>query len=225
MGEQLALGLPPREDFSAASFVDGEANAAARWALAGWRAWPGRVLVLYGPAGSGKTHLAHMWAAESGALILPGNELSSRLDNLPAERAVVIENADRGADRTALFHLLNRAQNEALPALLMTGREAPARWQTDIPDLRSRLLAIPTAALEEPDDTLLARLLTKLFADRQSPLVDGLIAYLLPRMDRSVEGARRLVEALDREALARRTPINRGVARRVLGEQDSGEET
>ena len=225
MGEQLALGLPPREDFSAASFVDGEANAAARWALAGWRAWPGRVLVLYGPAGSGKTHLAHMWAAESGALILPGNELSSRLDNLPVERAVVIENADRGADRTALFHLLNRAQNEALPALLMTGREAPARWQTDIPDLRSRLLAIPTAALEEPDDTLLARLLTKLFADRQSPLVDGLIAYLLPRMDRSVEGARRLVEALDREALARRTPINRGVARRVLGEQDSGEET
>lgn len=225
MGEQLALGLPPREDFSAASFVDGEANAAARWALAGWRAWPGRVLVLYGPAGTGKTHLAHMWAAESGALILPGNELSSRLDNLPVERAVVIENADRGADRTALFHLLNRAQNEALPALLMTGREAPARWQTDIPDLRSRLLAIPTAALEEPDDTLLARLLTKLFADRQSPLVDGLIAYLLPRMDRSVEGARRLVEALDREALARRTPINRGVARRVLGEQDSGEET
>lgn len=225
MGEQLALGLPPREDFSAASFVDGEANAAARWALAGWRAWPGRVLVLYGPAGTGKTHLAHMWAAESGAVILPGNELSSRLDNLPVERAVVIENADRGADRTALFHLLNRAQNEALPALLMTGREAPARWQTDIPDLRSRLLAIPTAALEEPDDALLARLLTKLFADRQSPLVDGLIAYLLPRMDRSVEGARRLVEALDREALARRTPINRGVARRVLGEQDSGEET
>ncbi|WP_420432787.1 AAA family ATPase [Hyphobacterium sp.] len=225
MGEQLALGLPPREDFSAASFVDGEANAAARWALAGWRAWPGRVLVLYGPPGTGKTHLAHMWAAESGALILPGDELSSRLDNLPAERAIVVENADRSADRTALFHLLNRTQSEALPALLMTGREAPARWQTDIPDLRSRLLAIPTAALEEPDDALLARLLTKLFADRQSPLVDGLIAYLLPRMERSVEGARRLVEALDREALARRTPINRGVARRVLGEQDSGEET
>jgi chromosomal replication initiation ATPase DnaA len=89
--------------------------------------------------------------------------------------------------------------------------------------LRSRLLALPTAALDEPDDELLARLLAKLFADRQSPLVDGLIAYLIPRMERSVEGARRLVDALDREALARRTPINRGVARRVLGEQANDE--
>jgi chromosomal replication initiation ATPase DnaA len=223
MGEQLALGLPPREDFSAASFVDGEANAAARWALAGWRAWPGRVLAIYGPPGTGKTHLAHMWAAESGAIRLPGRELAERMDALPDDQAVIVEDADRDADRTALFHLLNRAQKGTVPALLLTARDAPSRWNTDIPDLRSRLLALPTAALEEPDDVLLTRLLEKLFADRQSPLVDGLIAYLIPRMERSVEGARRLVEALDREALARRTPINRGVARRVLGEQADDE--
>ncbi|WP_421786898.1 AAA family ATPase [Hyphobacterium sp.] len=223
MGEQLALGLPPREDFSAASFVDGEANAAARWALAGWRAWPGRVLAIYGPPGTGKTHLAHMWAAESGALIVRGSQLEAALDELPADRAIVVEDADRTASRTALFHLLNRAQNETAEALLLTAREAPSRWDADIPDLRSRLLALPTAALDEPDDELLARLLAKLFADRQSPLVDGLIAYLIPRMERSVEGARRLVDALDREALARRTPINRGVARRVLGEQANDE--
>jgi len=221
MGEQLALGLPPRQDYSAASFVDGEANAAARWALAGWRAWPGRVLVLYGPAGCGKTHLAAMWTAEVGGVRLAGSDLAAALEQLPVDRPIAVEDADRFADRAALFHLMNRAQNETLPALLLTARDAPARWQADIPDLASRLKAVPTAELQEPDDALLARLLKKLFADQQSPLVDGLIDYLLPRMERSVEGARRLVEALDREALARRTPINRGVARRVLDGQDT----
>jgi len=221
MGEQLALGLPPREDYSAASFVDGEANAAARWALAGWRAWPGRVLVLYGPPGTGKTHLARMWERESGAVYLAGAELAAALERLDEDRPVVVEDADRDADRQALFHLFNRAHRVTLPAVLLTGREAPSRWETDIPDLTSRLLAVSTAELQEPDDALLARLLKKLFADRQSPLVDGMIDYLLPRMERSVEGARQLVEALDREALARRTPINRGVARRVLDGQDA----
>ncbi|MEE2524791.1 hypothetical protein V0U79_00300 [Hyphobacterium sp. HN65] len=224
MGEQLALGLPPREDYSAASFIAGAANASARSALAGWKAWPGRVLVLYGAPGTGKTHMAHLWAEETGAILVPGEHLAVMLERLPDGRPVIVEDADARADRTALFHLMNRALNEALPALLLTGREAPSRWDTDIPDLKSRLLAVSTAELEEPDDVLLVRLLKKLFADRQSPLVDGLIEYLLPRMERSVEGARRLVEALDREALARRTPINRGVARRVLGGQDSDED-
>ena len=221
MGEQLALGLPPREDYSAESFVDGEANASARWALAGWRAWPGHVLVLYGPPGTGKTHLTHMWARESGGLVLGGSELAAALEGLPDGKPVAVEDADRFADRAALFHLMNRAQHETIPALLLTAREAPARWQTDIPDLQSRLKAVSTAELQEPDDALLARLLKKLFKDRQSPLVDGLIDYLLPRMERSVEGARRLVDALDREALARRTTINRSVARRVLDELDA----
>lgn len=220
MSEQLALGLPPREDYSAESFVDGEANAAARWALAGWRAWPGRVLVLYGPPGTGKTHLTHMWARESGGMILAGTDLADRLESLPPSRPVAVEDADASADRAALFHLMNRAQREVIPALLLTACEAPARWQTDIPDLQSRLKAVSTAELQEPDDALLAKLLKKLFADRQSPLVDGLIEYLLPRMERSVEGARSLVEALDREALARRSLINRGIARRVLDGQD-----
>ncbi|PIW27556.1 MAG: hypothetical protein COW29_11105 [Rhodobacterales bacterium CG15_BIG_FIL_POST_REV_8_21_14_020_59_13] len=221
MGEQLALGLPPREDYSAESFVDGEANASARWALAGWRAWPGRVLVLYGPAGTGKTHLTHMWARESSGTIIVGADLAEKLESLPSAKPVAVEDADVSADRAALFHLMNRAQHEAIPALLLTAREAPARWQTDIPDLKSRLKAVSTAELLEPDDALLARLLKKLFADRQSPMVDGLIDYLLPRMERSVEGARRLVEALDREALARRSLINRGIARRVLEGQDA----
>lgn len=218
MNEQLALGLPPREDYSVDSFVDGDANAAARWALAGWRGWPGRTLVIYGPAGSGKTHLAAVWAAESGALRLSGSELADRLDTLPDGVPLAVEDADRFADRAALFHLLNRTQQEVTPALLLTAREAPARWKSDIPDLNSRLLAVATAELREPDDELLSRLLKKLFADRQSPLVDGLIEYLLPRMERSVDGARRLVEALDREALAKKTTINRRVARRVLDE-------
>jgi len=216
MSEQLALSLPARTDFSAASFVEGEANAEARTALAGWRAWPGARLALTGPAGAGKSHLAAIWAREAGAAILPAAGLAEALPSLEDGRALVIEDADRGADEDAFFHALNRAAEGTLTALLITGLTPPPSWPAQLPDLVSRLRAMPSVAVREPDDDMLAQVMRKQFADRQTPVGEGVLAYLLPRMERSVAAARALVEALDSRALAKQTPVTRTVAREVL---------
>lgn len=220
MSEQLALGLPPRDDFSAARFVNGDANAAGRAALARWRDWPGGALVLAGPPGSGKSHLAAIWREECGARLVAAKSIGDATASLPEGRAILIEDADRGYDEDGLFHLLNRANQGKVAGLLLTARTSPARWPVTLPDLASRLAALPVAELLEPDDDLLRRVLEKLFRDHQSPVAEGMIDYLLPRMERSVDAARRLVAELDQVAMARRTPVNRGVARRVLGEWD-----
>ena len=216
MTEQLALSLPANADFSAASFVEGEANAEARAALARWRDWPHARLALTGPPGAGKSHLAAIWAQETGARILPAAEFADALAEHEDGRTLVVEDAHDGMDEAALFHALNRAAQGAIPALLITGCGSPAHWPSSLPDLGSRLRAMPSVALLEPDDDLLSQVMRKQFADRQAPVGEGVIAYLLPRMERSVSAARRLVEQLDRSALARRTPITRAVAREVL---------
>lgn len=216
MTEQLALSLPARTDFSAASYIEGEANAEARAALAGWRAWPDARLALTGPEGAGKSHLAAIWAREAGAVILPAATLAEALPTLEDGRALVIEDADQGADEDAFFHALNRAAEGSLAALLVTGRTPPAGWPAKLPDLASRLRAMPSVAVREPDDDMLAQVMRKQFADRQTPVGEGVLAYLLPRMERSVAAARALVEKLDSRALAKQTAVTRTVAREVL---------
>lgn len=230
MSEQLALGFGPRDEFNAAGFVASPCNADARAALENWQAWPGHALALIGPAGSGKTHLARIWQDRTGAVLIDSRRIGEVLDALDTETPVVVENADRAMDEDGLFHLINRAGQDTLPGLLLTGRAAPASWTVNTPDLRSRLAAMPVAELTEPDDALLRQVLQKLFRDRQSPVTPGLIDYLLPRMERSIDSARRLVATLDLVALGRRTPVTRAVVRQVLkdlsetGESDSLDE-
>ncbi len=166
-----------------------------------------------------------MWREESGARSVNATQIDATLGVLETPGPVLIEDVDRGLDEDGLFHLLNRATGESVSGILLTARTAPTRWTTSIPDLQSRLRAMSVAELHEPDDDLLRRVLEKLFRDQQSPIADGMIAYLLPRMERSVDGARRLVAELDKVAMARRTPVNRGVARRVLETWDETNES
>jgi hypothetical protein len=159
-----------------------------------------------GPAGSGKTHLAHVWAARSGAAILPAADLPG-LDpgSVTEDAALAVEDVDRLAElgpdaaravEEALFHLCNRLALGG-GALMISGRSAPAFWPLALPDLRSRLEAAPVAALEAPDDALLGAVLVKLFADRGIGVGPEVIRYLLARMDRSFEAAEALVARLD----------------------------
>ena len=145
MSEQLALGFGPRDEFNAAGFVASPCNADARAALENWQAWPGHALALIGPAGSGKTHLARIWQDRTGAVLIDARRIGETLDALSPDAPVVVENADRGVDEDGLFHLINRAGQDTLPGLLLTGRTAPASWPVNTPDLRSRLAAMPVA--------------------------------------------------------------------------------
>lgn len=218
MTQQLALDLPGRVDFSADSFIHGDANREASTALERWRDWPAGAFALIGPPGSGKSHLAAIWAQQSGARITTTQALSATLDQLQPGEALVVEDTDQGGSETALFHAFNRAAEGDLPALLMTAQVPPAQWGAALPDLVSRLRALPQVALREPDDDLLTQLIRKQLNDRHAPIKPGVIEYLLPRMERSVAAARTLVDLLDKRALVKQSPITRAVAREVLAE-------
>jgi DnaA regulatory inactivator Hda len=179
------------------------------------------VLVIFGPAGCGKTHLAQVWRARTNAPRIAPSDLKVEAvpDLLDKARAVVIDNAERGAGNAeterALFHLYNLAR-ESGGHLLLTAETAPAHWNIRLPDLRSRMIAAPAVAVGLPDDALLAAILVKLFTDRQVRVGTDVIRFLVTHMERSFDAARRLVADLDAAALAARRRITVPLARRVL---------
>jgi chromosomal replication initiation ATPase DnaA len=220
--EQLSFDLPVRAAMGAADFVVSDCNRDAVAWLDRWPDWPGSNLAIYGPAGCGKTHLAHVWQTRSDARFV-----ESGLGGGLPQGNLVLDGARLPEED--LFHLINHVR-AAKHSLLILDREAPARWPVKLKDLASRLAAMPTVAVEPPDDALLAALLVKHFSDRQIMIKADLIDYLTRRIDRSFAGTAAAVEALDRAALARGGPITVRLARRVLdgekaGESDSNDST
>jgi chromosomal replication initiation ATPase DnaA len=214
---QLALALDYAESFAREDFLSSPANAAALALIDRWPDWPDRAVGLVGPEGSGKSHLAAIWAGEAGARFLGARSLAGAV--LPAALAtgaLVIEDVAAGHfDERALFHLLNLAREERA-SVLLTARTAPAGWGLDIPDLASRLKALPVVSMTTPDDVLLRAVLVKLFNDRQLVVDESLVGFVAKRIERSIAAARRVVEALDREAMRRQRPLTRVLAAEVL---------
>lgn len=210
---QLALALGHDESFAREDFLAGPQNAAALALIERWPEWPARAMLLVGPEGSGKSHLAAIWAARSGALAIAGGELDeASVPALLASGALIVEDlATWHIEERALFHLLNLAR-EQNANLLFTARSQPSAWPVKLPDLISRLRELPVVSLDPPDDALLRAVLVKLFADRQLAVDETLVAYLVTRMERSFAAARAAVAALDREALRQQRPVNRALA-------------
>lgn len=218
MTEPLPLKHPRLPGLGRSDFVVSPGNAVALAMVDGWRTWPSGKLVLTGPRGSGKTHLTHIWAADAGAQIITGRDLSG--DDAPtlARAPVAVEDADRIATRdaeNALFHLHNLMRENGQP-LLLTGANAVAAWPLSLPDLKSRVQGAQSAVLDLPDDALLTALLAKSFGERQLNVPPNVLTYLVRHMDRSFETARNVVEALDRTSLAQRRAITVRMAREVL---------
>ena len=222
--EQLPLEFPREEQTSRDDLAVTTALNAAVRIVDGWPHWPSPVVVLVGPAGCGKSHLASIWRDTSGA-----RDIIPEADNGASERAaegpVLFEDADRTPfSEVELFHVINAVRSHGT-ALLMTARTFPANWPVELADLRSRLKAATVVEIGEPDQELLVQVLMKLFADRQLAVDEKLIAYIAERMERSTEAARVLVDTLDRLALARRTKINRALVAEVLDRMQIGMES
>ncbi len=215
---QLPLDLPVETRFGEEDFLVGSSNAEAYALLDAWPEWPARLLTLVGPPASGKSHLAAIWAARSGARIITAGVLAvEEVPALVSAGAVVVEDIDgEGTDEAALFHLINLAQ-ERQAFLLLTSERPPSALALRTADLASRLRRAPMASIEAPDDALIRALLVKLFVDRQLIVDTALVEYLALRIERSFAAARAAVERLDRETLARRRRLTRQAAAEILG--------
>lgn len=221
---QLALDLGHRPSLSGDDFLVAPSNAAAvRW-IDAWPGWPSPLVVISGPGGSGKSHLAQVFLARTGGRAVAARELSQ---DEPARLfgdapALVLDDAERALDRSgeeALLHLYNHAAG-AGRHLLLTAHRAPARWPVRLADLASRLKAAPHAAIGAPDDALIAAVLVKQFADRQLSVDDGVISFMVRHMERSFAAARAAVERIDHLSLAERRRVTVPLARRVLDSQE-----
>ncbi|MGB3243108.1 MAG: chromosomal replication initiator DnaA [Sulfitobacter sp.] len=224
MARQLGFDLPSRTALGRDAFFVAPSNAMALAMIEGWVSWAGNKLALSGPQGSGKTHLAHVWANLAGARIVSAVDLSA--DDVPAlvTTNIAVEDvpdiAENSNAQTALFHLHNLALAEGR-SLLLTGSGPVSHWGLTLPDLESRLRGTTAVALEAPDDALLSAVLVKLLADRQLTPKPDLIPYLLSRMDRSFADAIAVIDRLDSASLALKRPVTRTLAGQVLDNSDS----
>jgi DnaA regulatory inactivator Hda len=217
---QLTFAFDHRPALSGEDFLVAPNNAEAVAWLDRWPDWPSPVLSVHGPPASGKTHLAQVFMARSGA-VLASPQAMAEIDPgllLGEARAGVIDDAEvlvaEGREE-ALLHLYNSV-HEAGRHLLLTSVRPPARWEARLADLRSRLVAATAVAIGPPDDALIAAVLVKLFADRQLKVDEDVISYMVTHMERSLEEARRLVAAADAAALAERRNITVPLVRQIL---------
>jgi chromosomal replication initiation ATPase DnaA len=184
-----------------------------------WPEWPAPVAVLWGPPGSGKTHLAQVWREASGAVTVEPGSIGAQGEAATA----LIDDADcEGLDETGLFHLIN-ALRQSRGHLLLTARRPPAAWNVTLPDLASRLQAATLVELRAPDDMLLAGVITKLFADRQVDIDPQVVQFLVWRIERSLAAAMEAVDRLDRAALEQKSRITRSLAAALFRDSASDE--
>ena len=214
---QLVFELPHRSALGIEDFLVGASNAAVVELVDSWPAWPHWAAVVSGPEGAGKSHLGHVWRQRSGAGRVAAPDMGQpALDDLARTGALLVEDLHAGiGDEQALFHALNIAREHKW-SILLTSRKPPGELAVTLPDLRSRLRALPLVAIAEPDEGLLAAVLVKLFTDRQLEVEPHVVGYLTRHMERSIGAAGRVVAEADRLALARRARVTRAIAASAL---------
>ncbi|MBZ6074758.1 DnaA ATPase domain-containing protein [Microvirga puerhi] len=216
--KQLAFDLPLDPRFGREDFLVSPSNEQAYAFIERWPDWPDTVLLLVGPPGSGKSHLAAIWAEMAHAWTVDAFEVTQdKVPHLISNGALVIEDIDQAErDEAALFHLLNLAR-ERQAFVLMTCTTLPDSWGIRTADLLSRLRLATTVPLDPPDDALLKAVLVKLFVDRQLVVDTSVVDYIALRIERSLAKAAEVVTLLDKEALSRGRRVSRAIASELLG--------
>lgn len=218
---QLVMPFAPSDSYEPADFIRGAANEGALDLVERWPDWPYSIVLIHGEKGSGKTHLAHVFARRARATMLPAD----RVGNMPADQllagnhAWVVDNVDAVADAPALAQLINHVRARG-DYLLLTAHSAASEMNIPLADLRSRLLALPAFGLEAPDDALLAGVLAKQFADRQLRISPEILDFSIRHIERSYRAAQAFVQAVDRLSMAKGRSVTISLVREALNNPD-----
>ena len=194
--DQIALPLDWPQVQDGSRFILSDANAQAYEHFRSWSLWPVKATMLTGPRRSGRSLLARAFVARVGGRLFEGAEQHNEEE---------------------LFHAWNAAQDDGHP-LVMIVDEVPPAWEVALPDLKTRLAITPIARIEQPDDSLFRAIIRLLFADRGVHVPDDALKFVSERVERSYFMAERVVEAIDRFAIAERARLTLPTIRRALGE-------
>lgn len=194
---QIPFDLAPAPDFSFGSFIEAPSNAGALAVVRAWPAWPAAAILLLGPEGSGKTHLGEAWLARSHGVFLDDAHVRTQ---------------------DALFGFINRALRGEIPGLLLASRLPPSDWGVTMPDLQSRLGAMPKMELFEPDDESLRPITWELFRRQGREVPTDVVDFLLKYTDRSVPALRETIRIIDAAASAEKADVTKSFASKVLRE-------
>ena len=217
-GRQLVLELPHRQALGRDDFLVTESNSAAVALIDHWPDWPAHVAMIVGPPGSGKSHLVEVWRQRSNAARVQVTDVNvETTPELLLSGAAAIEDAAPPLNERGLFHLLNLARQQG-NSVLLTAQTRPEHWKIALPDLLSRLKAVPVLEILPPDDALLRGVLVKLFFDRQIAAAESTISFMLARMPRSLGAARLLVAEIDRRAMEERAEVTRPFVAKVMSD-------
>lgn len=222
---QLPLRFEHRPSLVGDDFFVADGNRTAFLWVDRWPRWPGPALAIFGPAGCGKTHLAHVFLERTQGRWITAADLAGgpAHDLLEAVSACVVDEAEQvvaAGHEQPFLHLYNTVK-ETGRHMLITSRLAPSRWPVGLADLRSRLNAVAAVPIAEPDDAMMKAVLVKLFSDRQLKVDDDVLAFMLTRMERSFDAARELVARVDEEALKVRRNITVPLVSGVLRDRDT----
>ena len=216
---QLPLALNRAPALTRANFIVADANRDALSFIESWPAWNISAATLYGPAASGKTHLAQIWSANSGAQLVPAASLSgSAFALIDRTLPLIIEDVDSSAPNPARDAAIFELMESAAPAtpMLLTGRGEPHTWQTMLPDLASRFAALVGFFLWGSSDELLRGLARKLFEDRQLVVPESTIEQMLRSIERSPAAISAFVAQVDAKALAEGRSVTYALVRELL---------
>ena len=194
---QIPLDLAPEPAFTFESFIAAPSNAEALGLLKAWPQWPAPAMLLVGPEASGKTHLGEAWLARSHSVFL--DDAHTRTEE-------------------ALFGFINRSLRGEIPGLLLASRVPPGDWGVQMPDLRSRLSAMPKLVLHEPDDESLRPIARALFERRGRVVPEDVVDYLMRHAPRDVPELRRTIGEIDDAAQAARADVTKAFVAKVLRE-------
>jgi DnaA regulatory inactivator Hda len=219
MATQQTFPIDFTPSYGRKNFIEASCNTIALQTIEQWPNWPSYGLVVYGPKGSGKTHLAHIFSQKAGAVFLGREKLRDPklFVTLPPAANVIVDEVDVAALEEPLFHLLNFLKNEN-GTLLMTAENPPAEWPVKLPDLRSRILALNAVAISPPDDELLKAVMTKLFSDRQLYVEGDVVDYATTRLDRNFTALMDFVDKIDAASLRTKRRITLPLAREILAQ-------